>query len=423
MRIHVHNFTDDYRLAQSFHENTDVTRAVPKSWFGFGALEKKSAFTSKVSRAMKDVVYAVWTWASAQKPMVKVHSPAMARLLEEVGARKSIEMYPHVPMLQAIYNEGDGSAKWEQFELPSKEQIDSLWTAFTISRAKEQEYTQHEVPNEQQILPTILARLKNSQTFLGWTYDRAKLMAIEVAHRYRAIIAAARTRGRPQKPLECLTTRDLTLIPVSEEKSCSLEEQNMVIRALKKKTPLVATPVVAGATLPIVHSKKEAKMKTREEYSYIEEEIAIEDYDNIDERDWGDDGKRSQPPDTANDKKFQNSPIHEAKYWHYDDPVRLNEIWDVSKNIGRRFTDEGVQFKINRIVIYETDPQEWLFYEYYEEKHDDEESQNEEMHYTRCDHFEGGKYYGTMPGQKEDWFRWYDDDDDDDDDDDCNVDA
>ena len=160
-------------------------------------------------------------------------------------------------------------------------------------------------------------------------------------------------------------------------------------------------------------------MKTREEYSYIEEEIAIEDYDNIDERDWGDDGKRSQPPDTANDKKFQNSPIHEAKYWHYDDPVRLNEIWDVSKNIGRRFTDEGVQFKINRIVIYETDPQEWLLYEYYEEKHDDEESQNEEMHYTRCDHFEGGKYYGTMPGQKEDWFRWYDDDDDDD----CNVDA
>ena len=122
-----------------------------------------------------------------------------------------------------------------------------------------------------------------------------------------------------------------------------------------------------------------------------------------------------------NDRKFQNSPIHEAKYWHYNDPVRLNEIWDISKNIGRRFTDEGIQYKINRIVIYESDPQEWLFYEYYEEKYDDEKLQIEDMHYTRCDHFEGGKYYGTMPGQKEDWFRWYDDDDDDDDD--CNVDA
>jgi len=230
-----------------------------------------------------------------------------------------------------------------------------------------------------------------------------KLAASEIIYRYLSMESLGEGR-----PLQCWTTRCLTLLPVSKAGKYSKKQQDDIVAALKNINTKGEKP--AFKPLPIVvHASKEAELARREQ-SVINAEDQP-NADDIDERDWGDDPIRNRYPNMDDDDtKLKGSKVIDAQAeMALCDSSRLYEVRREMQRIGCTFRDEGVYYKVDRVVIHSADREKWLFFEYYpvtyRSQHEAAPSLNNKLRETtRCCIFEGGKHYSGNP--EPEWFVW-----------------
>ena len=383
-----------------------TSRKTCLDWFGWARRDKD--VQTAIDPEVKKVVESLHRWAlENKKPAIRADS--MLILLEKVGTEQICRDYPDVPILRNMSTVTNGAKRWEEHQLPLKSQVNGLWMMFNQKVKQEKEWAKYTPLQGDNVAPTVhecLTNAKDSFDAPFRTKEAIDLMASEVAHRYVTDVSLGNN-----KPIQCWSANNLTALPISKDTRYPMSHQQKMLAALKmipevpprSKSKFRATEIV-------IHESKVEYMNERNGAALVEEVVDYPD-DGLDERDWydGDDNDeaRKNPPNIEKDRHLGAKGIFCAKEYFSSDPIRLTEVWREQRKIGEIFYDDGDYFKVTRVVVYEKDKDKWLWFEYYKlsGKYAGEwpavgdpptvENHMDLYQYTRCCHFQGGKFHNV----------------------------